>query len=74
MDIDRVAGEEVCCLDTEKLQLPEVSSFVLKENPQLPEVLFSQWLSLSDTTRLVLLLLFNFSFCNCYFNLAIELY
>ncbi|KAJ6773697.1 SERINE/THREONINE PROTEIN PHOSPHATASE 2A REGULATORY SUBUNIT B''EPSILON-RELATED [Salix purpurea] len=53
MDIDRVAGEEVCCLDTEKLQLPEVSSFVLKENPQLPEVLFSQWLSLSDTTRLV---------------------
>ncbi|KAG6774622.1 hypothetical protein POTOM_021982 [Populus tomentosa] len=53
MDIDRVAEEEVCCLDTEQLQLPEVSSFVLKENPQLPEVLFSQWLSLSDTTRLV---------------------
>jgi serine/threonine-protein phosphatase 2A regulatory subunit B'' len=74
MDIDRVAGEEVCCLDTEQLQLPEVSSFVLKENPQLPELLFSQWLSLSDTTRLVLLLLFYFSFYNYYYNLAIELY
>lgn len=74
MDIDRVAGEEVCCLDAELLQLPEVSSFVLKENPQLPELLFSQWLSLSDTTRLVLLLLFYFSFYNYYYNLAIELY
>ncbi|KAJ6938550.1 serine/threonine protein phosphatase 2A regulatory subunit B''alpha-like isoform X1 [Populus alba x Populus x berolinensis] len=53
MDIDRVAGEEVCCLDAELLQLPEVSSFVLKENPQLAEDLFSQWISLSDTSRLV---------------------
>lgn len=61
MDIDRVAGEEVCCLDTEQLQLPEVSSFVLKENPQLAEDLFSQWISLSDTSRLVLLHFF-FSF------------
>jgi serine/threonine-protein phosphatase 2A regulatory subunit B'' len=61
MDIDRVAGEEVCCLDTEQLQLPEVSSFVLKENPQLAEDLFSQWISLSDTSRLVSLLFF-FSF------------
>ncbi|KAG6785777.1 hypothetical protein POTOM_007361 [Populus tomentosa] len=53
MDIDRVAGEEVCCLDAELLQLPEVSSSVLKENPQLAEDLFSQWISLSDTSRLV---------------------
>jgi serine/threonine-protein phosphatase 2A regulatory subunit B'' len=58
MDIDRVAGEEVCCLDSELLQLPEVSSFVLKENPQLAEDLFSQWISLSDTSRLVSLLFF----------------
>uniref|UniRef100_A0A6N2KT10 EF-hand domain-containing protein n=1 Tax=Salix viminalis TaxID=40686 RepID=A0A6N2KT10_SALVM len=53
MDVDKVVGEEVCCLDAELLQLPEVSSFVLKENPQLAEDLFSQWISLSDTSRLV---------------------
>ena len=58
MDVDKVVGEEVCCLDAELLQLPEVSSFVLKENPQLAEDLFSQWISLTDTSRLVLLLFF----------------
>uniref|UniRef100_A0A5B7CDE9 EF-hand domain-containing protein n=1 Tax=Davidia involucrata TaxID=16924 RepID=A0A5B7CDE9_DAVIN len=51
MDIE-VAGD-VTSLDPELLQLPEVSPFSLKTTPQIAEELFSQWLSLPDTGRLV---------------------
>lgn len=46
-------GGDAPYLDPELLQLPEVSPFVLKASPQLAEELFSQWLSLPDTIRLV---------------------
>ncbi|OVA02372.1 EF-hand domain [Macleaya cordata] len=44
---------DVASLDVELLQLPEVSPLALKSNPHVAEELFSQWLSLPDTTRLV---------------------
>ncbi|KAL1340224.1 serine/threonine protein phosphatase 2A regulatory subunit B''beta-like isoform X1 [Arachis stenosperma] len=44
---------ELVSLDPEMLQLQEVSSFALKSNPGVAEELFSQWLSLPDTCRLV---------------------
>ncbi|GLT42295.1 hypothetical protein SLA2020_163040 [Shorea laevis] len=51
MDID--SAEDVACLDAGLLQLNEVSPFALKLSPQLVEELYSQWLSLPDTARLV---------------------
>ncbi|KAL9225511.1 hypothetical protein vseg_001425 [Gypsophila vaccaria] len=51
MDMDFNA--DLACLDAELLQLSEVSSFALKSNPYLPQELFEQWLSLSETNRLV---------------------
>ncbi|KDP26508.1 hypothetical protein JCGZ_17666 [Jatropha curcas] len=54
MDIDTVGGVgDASYLDPELLQLSEVSPFVLKASPQIAEELFSQWLSLPDTNRLV---------------------
>ena len=43
--------EEVHILDPELLQLPGLS---VKSNPLIAEELFSHWLSLPDTSRLVL--------------------
>ncbi|XVE72906.1 hypothetical protein DITRI_Ditri11bG0075700 [Diplodiscus trichospermus] len=51
MEID--ALEDVTSLDPELLQIPEVSPFALKTSPQLVEDLFSQWLSLPETSHLV---------------------
>eukprot|EP00262_Sarcandra_glabra_P007192 TRINITY_DN19834_c0_g1_i4.p1 TRINITY_DN19834_c0_g1~~TRINITY_DN19834_c0_g1_i4.p1 ORF type:complete len:541 (+),score=116.00 TRINITY_DN19834_c0_g1_i4:249-1871(+) len=51
MDMEVAGG--VPCLDPELLQIPEVSSLALKSNPYLAEELFSQWLSLPETSRLV---------------------
>ncbi|XP_059660327.1 serine/threonine protein phosphatase 2A regulatory subunit B''alpha-like [Cornus florida] len=52
MDVE-VLGD-VASLDPELLQLPEVvSPLALKTSPQIAEELFSQWLSLPDTGRLV---------------------
>ncbi|KAJ9169637.1 hypothetical protein P3X46_017803 [Hevea brasiliensis] len=54
MDIDMAGGGgDAPYLDPELLQLPEVSPFVLKASPQIAEELFSQWLSLPGTSRLV---------------------
>ncbi|KAI4345817.1 hypothetical protein L6164_012909 [Bauhinia variegata] len=55
MEIDEI-GDAVS-LDPDMLQLPEVSPFALKSSPYVAEELFSQWLSLPDTNRLVKLLL-----------------
>lgn len=52
MDIDAVAGD-ITSLDPELLQLPELSPFALKASPQIVDDLFSQWLSLPQTGRLV---------------------
>ncbi|KAK9083295.1 hypothetical protein Scep_029766 [Stephania cephalantha] len=51
MDMEIVG--DVASLDPELLQLPEVSPLALKANPHIAEDLFSQWLSLKDTGRLV---------------------
>ncbi|XP_042395201.1 serine/threonine protein phosphatase 2A regulatory subunit B''beta-like [Zingiber officinale] len=51
MDIDIV--RDMASLDPELLQLPEVSQVVLKEKPRIAEELFSQWLSLHETGKLV---------------------
>ncbi|XP_050366949.1 probable serine/threonine protein phosphatase 2A regulatory subunit B''epsilon [Argentina anserina] len=52
MDIDAVAGD-ITSLDPELLQLPELSPFAVKASPQIADDLFSQWLSLPQTGRLV---------------------
>eukprot|EP00268_Persea_americana_P021292 TRINITY_DN2124_c0_g1_i7.p1 TRINITY_DN2124_c0_g1~~TRINITY_DN2124_c0_g1_i7.p1 ORF type:complete len:541 (+),score=106.02 TRINITY_DN2124_c0_g1_i7:755-2377(+) len=51
MDMEIVG--DVASLDPELLQLPEVPPFVLKSNPHIADELFSQWLSLPETARLV---------------------
>ncbi|KAI3898601.1 hypothetical protein MKW98_000714 [Papaver atlanticum] len=52
MDMEVLVGD-VASLDIELLQLPELSPIALKSNPHIVAELFSQWLSLPDTTRLV---------------------
>lgn len=51
MDVEVV--RDVASLNPDLLQLPEVSTVVLKENPNIAEQLFSQWLALPDTVKLV---------------------
>lgn len=46
-------GGDMTSLDPELLQLSEVSPSALKTSPQLAEELFTQWLSLPATDRLV---------------------
>lgn len=51
MDVEETG--KVVFLDPDMLQLQEVSPFALKSSPYVAEELFSQWLSLPDTCRLV---------------------
>lgn len=51
MDVDETGKLE--SLDPDMLLLQEVSPFALKSSPVVAEELFSQWLSLPDTCRLV---------------------
>lgn len=54
MDMEIVG--DVSSLDPELLQLPEIPSFVLKSSPYIADELFSQWLSLPESVRLVCIL------------------
>ncbi|XP_058101572.1 serine/threonine protein phosphatase 2A regulatory subunit B''beta-like isoform X3 [Magnolia sinica] len=51
MDMELVG--DIASLDPELLQLPEVSPLALKSNPYVADELFSQWLSLPETGRMV---------------------
>lgn len=51
MDVEET--EKLVSLDPDLLLLPEVSPFALKSSPYVVEELFTQWLSLPDTCRLV---------------------
>ncbi|ONK80515.1 uncharacterized protein A4U43_C01F18650 [Asparagus officinalis] len=51
MDVE--VAKDAGSFDPELLQLQEVSSIALKDNPQIADQLYSQWLSLPDTARLV---------------------
>lgn len=61
MDVEEVA-RDLASLDPELLQLPEVSTLALKENPGIAEQLYSQWLSLPETARLVISFISNVNF------------
>lgn len=61
MDVEEVA-RDLASLDPELLQLPEVSNLALKENPGIAEQLYSQWLSLPETARLVISFISNVNF------------
>ncbi|KAL8166442.1 hypothetical protein V2J09_007941 [Rumex salicifolius] len=50
MDMD---NGDISCLDADLLQLAEVSPLAVKSNPYIAQELFEQWLSFSDTNRLV---------------------
>ncbi|KAJ6820128.1 serine/threonine protein phosphatase 2A regulatory subunit B''beta-like [Iris pallida] len=51
MDVE--VARDVASFDPELLQLSEVSPVALKENPQIADQLYAQWLALPETARLV---------------------
>lgn len=51
MDVE--SPRDFVSLDPDLLQLPEISTFALKESPRIAEDLYLQWLSLPETVRLV---------------------
>ncbi|PNY11666.1 serine/threonine protein phosphatase 2A regulatory subunit B subunit alpha-like protein [Trifolium pratense] len=61
MDVEETGKLE--SLDPDMLQLQEVSPFSLKSSPYVAEELFSQWLSLPDTSRLIM----QIELCGIYF-------
>lgn len=54
--MDAEVGRDVTALDPELLQLSELSPLALKQNPEIAQGLYSQWLTLPETSRLVPLL------------------
>ncbi|XP_073102929.1 serine/threonine protein phosphatase 2A regulatory subunit B''beta-like [Elaeis guineensis] len=58
MDVE-AARDIAASLDLDLLQLPEISLLALKQNPSIAEHLYSQWLSLPETRKLVKFLLDN---------------
>jgi hypothetical protein len=51
------ARRDAAALDPELLQLPELAPGVLRENSSIAEALYSQWLTLPETSKLVFLFL-----------------
>ncbi|ONK79590.1 uncharacterized protein A4U43_C01F7920 [Asparagus officinalis] len=51
MDVE--VARDVGSFDPDLLQLQEISSIALKDNPQIADQLYSQWLTLPETARLV---------------------
>lgn len=51
MDVE--VARDVASFDPDLLQLQEISSMALKENPQIADQLYCQWLTIPDTARLV---------------------
>lgn len=49
------ARRDAAALDPELLQLPELAPGALRENSSIAEALYSQWLTLPETSKLVLL-------------------
>lgn len=52
MDVNG-AKDMMMKVDVELLQLPEVPPFAVESSPSLIDDLFSQWLALPETNRLV---------------------
>lgn len=52
MDVDAVK-DMMTTVDVEMLQLPEVPPFAVESTPSFVDDLFTQWLSLPETNRLV---------------------
>jgi serine/threonine-protein phosphatase 2A regulatory subunit B'' len=67
MDVEETGKLE--SLDTDMLQLQEVSPFALKSSPHVAEELFSQWLSLPDTSRLVNRFIVHFNLTHLCFSM-----
>ncbi|XP_008804277.1 serine/threonine protein phosphatase 2A regulatory subunit B''beta-like isoform X1 [Phoenix dactylifera] len=51
--MDAEVGRDVAALDPDLLQLSEVSPLALKQSPEIAQGLYSQWLTLPETSRLV---------------------
>lgn len=64
MDVD--FNGDVACFDAELLQIPELSPLALKSNPDVARKLFDQWLSLPETSPVVISFSLNeFEQYNC---------
>ncbi|KAG1353957.1 serine/threonine protein phosphatase 2A regulatory subunit B''beta [Cocos nucifera] len=51
--MDAEVGRDVTALDPDLMQISEVSPLALKQNPEIAQGLYSQWLTLPETSRLV---------------------
>jgi hypothetical protein len=51
--MDAEMGTDVALLNPELLQIAEISPSAMKEKPHIVENLYAQWLSLTDTIKLV---------------------
>lgn len=51
--MDAEVERDVTALDPDLLQLAEVSPSALKQNPEIAQELYSQWLTLPETSKMV---------------------
>uniref|UniRef100_A0A2N9IPS2 Uncharacterized protein n=1 Tax=Fagus sylvatica TaxID=28930 RepID=A0A2N9IPS2_FAGSY len=55
---------DAASFEAKLLQLQEVSPLTLRSNPIFVQMLFKQWLSLPDSNRLVIIMLFQIVLCS----------